>query len=328
MGVHLYLVITDGHDDTPAARLARLVDALIAWGHIDAETFAVERSSTGLPAWDKALAPGLRRAAQRAKAWLGEPIGAARTRALLGALESTCGVVLTVHCPIARLYVETTEERSRAWRFAPDRVRSVAERRAGHLHIDMHKVGRRFFEAATSDVVEQLRDELAALRGARRHAEGARLLREIGALEQRLMDERRRMMLALLEALATWFRPAAIAVRLDSRSEAAPWATMVYYRDAAAVCADLALLADADAIASVQGWGEPLESALGPAACAPRGDALRERLRTITPDDVARVADALTAWVTPLGEGMLVSNPAFDSVGAPVAPFFEALLAG
>jgi hypothetical protein len=99
---------------------------------------------------------------------------------------------------------------------------------------------------------------------------------------------------------------------------------MAYYRGAAAGCDDLAQIRAADAAVG----GESVEEALHWPADARDGRTLRDRLRSITDEEVQRIAAAQTKWVTPMGTGFLVANPALDPVGPPIVPFFEALVAG
>lgn len=127
----------------------------------------------------------------------------------------------------------------------------------------------------------------------------------------------------------------AMKAYLDADDYISPLATMAYYRDEAAVCDDLALLADAtDSLSepgrpgSYLGYALARSTTVGGAAVVDAESAAEAiaRLRAITPRDVRATSDAMPSWVTATAGGLLVTNPDFNPVGAPIAPFFERLL--
>ena len=215
--------------------------------------------------------------------------------------------------------------------------RSVVAQRieAFNVEINLDKRGRRFFEQASGD------DEIAQIELALGKPEHAsphhvrRLRDELAARAAHVIDTRRLALLELLEVLGRTFGPASMKAYLDADDYIPPLATMAYYRDEAAVCADLALLADATVALSEPGRpGSYLGYALTRYATireakpmdAPSVAEVITRLRTITPREVRVTADAMPSWVTTLAGGLFVSNPDLDPVGASIAPFFERLL--
>lgn len=321
MGTHLCLFITDARADTHAARLIRLVEALEAWGHVEPDGWSVD------------LPP--RAVEKQPKRRIDEAMNAACLRALLEEVDTTSGLTLRVPSPITVLYLHSSEERLRRESWLSEAERSVLARMGGDLEIDLHKVGRRYFEGAwSSDEVQRVLAAADEARAAGSSHEEERLSDEAGALAERLLEERRVLMVDLFAAMAASFQPAAVKAYLDFEDYIPPRATMAYYRDEAAILADLALLADADAMRTEDGGPAYLRYALcdpdwkAPTPPAAEPQAQRARLRAITAPEVARIAKIMTAWVTPMAGGWLVSNPDFDPVGAPVAPFFEALIAG
>ncbi|APR76949.1 Hypothetical protein A7982_02296 [Minicystis rosea] len=333
VGTHLGLFVTDAREDTYASRLCRLMEALDAWGHVERDAWTVDVRHDGREA---DVERARQDAEQRTKLRFGERMDAAGARALVEAMGTTVGLTLIVPSAITHLYLTSCEARRRRQRGLPDLARSVAARMDGDLEIDMHKVGRRCFEGAwsSSDEVQALLGAAEEARAARSFDEAERLSSEAAALADRVLDERRLLMLDLFATLAARFEPASVKAYLDFEDYIPPRATMAYYQSASAVTADLALLVDADAVLTSAESPAYLEHALGRVSSAGEAQptaemrALRARLRAITQDEVTRIASTMTAWVMPMAGGWLVSNPDFDPVGRSIAPFFEALIAG
>lgn len=333
MGTCLVIEIHDAGDDTGASRFLRIVDALESHGaphEYSLKVGAPWRSST--PSAGRGPTSVVAGATGVA---LGAPLDAAGLRAALGLVGSPEQLAITASGPMGPLVISLGEQRFQCMLRATDAQAAMRRRFAGDVEINLDKRGRRFFERAGGDPeIERLEAALGTPENAAPHR-ARRLRDELAARAAQIIDSRRLALVDLLEMLAGKFGPASMKAYLDSGDYIAPLATMAYYRDEAAVCADLGLLADATAALSEPDRpGAYLGYALARSATVSGADAMNTvtvveaitRLRAITPRDVRVTAEAMPAWVTFTAGGLLVANPDLDPVGAPIAPFFERLL--
>lgn len=319
MGTCLVLKLHDACADTGASRLLRVLDALERWCPPHAYSMSL-------------AAPWRSPAPERRLDTVGDAAGA---RAALGLVSAPEKLAITASGPMGRLVISLGEQRFQCMLRATDAQAAMRARCAGDVEINLDKRGRRYFEQAGGD------DEIARLElalGQRENAlshDARRLRHELATRAAHVLDTRRIAMVELFEALATTFGPASMKAYLDVDDYISPLATMAYYRDEAAVCADLALLADAtDSLSepgrpgSYLGYALARSTTVGGAAVLNAEGAAEAiaRLRAITPRDVRATADAMPSWVTATAGGLLVTNPDFNPVGAPIAPFFERLL--
>jgi hypothetical protein len=333
VGTCLVLKLHDARDDTGVSRLLRVIDALESW-------CSPHDYSVSLAAPWRSPTPGGERGLERAVGAAGgirlDTIrDAAGARAALGLVSTPEKLAITASGPMGRLVISLSEQHFQCMLRATDAQLAMRARCAGDVEINLDKRGRRHFEqAGGDDEVERIELALGQPENALPHH--TRKLRDaLAARAAHVIDTRRIAMVELFEALARTFGPASMKAYLDADDYISPLATMAYYRDEAAVCDDLALLADAtDSLSEPGRPGSYLGYALARSTTvrgAPVMDAesaaeATARLRAITPRDVRATADAMPSWVTVTAGGLFVTNPDWNPVGAPIAPFFERLL--